>query len=590
VLSYHRSSDTDVRTTVRTHAWHVAGLAATFVVVSAPGVWTRSHGRLPSYLPATIALVLLLIVITTSWRRLAWDAPTTNVPRWLPIAVAAAGCLIAGAGAWYWVGQILANPIDPNHADMLPVIDAVLRRALKWQDPYSIYHIPWEAPLGYGPVLWVPFFVPHFLHADLRIVTVFGALAVPAWCAVAAVAGAMRRRVVEASMWLALTATILFNPDLTGFMPVGHTPSYWPLLPLFAMLATTERWTAAAFLLGLIVVGRSTMVAGLPIFFMAVWVVDRAKVWRAMAASLAPVLVLIFPFAIWDPHALWYGMIAVYPAVIKNVVWSVPDGAIAHTIGITGWLVAHHLERFVEATQACAVVGVWIAAWFAIRRGARPLPWMGLAVLAFCMTTLWPLYYIYFDVLMFFIAAAIAETLVAATVRVRTRTWLCSLAVVAGVVTLSVRIAAPSYPRIDFESADSRKWLYQGFANSRAAGEPSLPWIWGYDATIALPRGSTAAATIVVFANPVVPQGGPAQQVTAFLNGRPLGTVDAGRGWQSLRFAAPSGAWLIGANALKLVCATATSPILIGMSDDPRHLSLALRRIDVVPDTDGNRR
>ena len=71
--------------------------------------------------------------------------------------------------------------------------------------------------------------------------------------------------------------------------------------------------------------------------------------------------------------------------------------------------------------------------------------------------------------------------------------------------------------------------------------------------------------------------------MTAILNGRPLGTIEAPRGWQRLRFTAPSFAWLIGANELKLVCAFSNSPILIGMSDDPRHLSLAVRRIDVEP-------
>ena len=277
-------------------------------------------------------------------------------------------------------------------------------------------------------------------------------------------------------------------------------------------------------------------------------------------------------------------MVAVYPHVIKQAVWSVPDGAIAHTIGVTGWLVSHHLERFVEPSQACMVAAVWIAGWFAVRRGARPLPWMALATLAFCVTTLWPLYYIYFDVLLLFVSGAIAESIVSAGVRFPARWWIASLVAAGSLVATVLLIAAPANPSIDFASLRSRRWLYQGFATSRAEGEPALPWIWGTDGTFALPRRSTHAATIVVDANPAVPAEGPAQKVTAFLNGRPLATIDARRGWQQLRFTAPSFAWLIGANELKLVCAVSNSPILIGMSDDPRHLALAVRRIDVVPD------
>jgi len=548
-------------------------------------MWTRSHGRLPSYVPATIAFAALLTVIALWWpsdapehvSRGAWRRPA-------PLLVAAVACAIVAAGAWRWIGEILANPIDSNRADMLPVIAAVLRRVLKGQNPYGIYQVPWEAPLGYGPVLWVPYFIPYFLHADLRIVTLFGGLMLPIWCAAAAVVHAMRRDVLGAATWLILTGTILANPDLTYFMTVGHTPSYWPLLPLFAVLATAERWKAAALVLGLIVVGRSTMVAGVPIFLMTVWVHDRPAALSAILLCAAPIVLLMGPFAIWDPHALWYGMVAVYPHVIKQAVWSVPDGAIAHTIGVTGWLVSHHLERIVEATQVFMVLAVWIAGWFAVRRGARPLPWMALATLAFCMTTLWPLYYIYFDVLLLFVAAAIGESIVAARIRYPMKWWTASLVATGCVAAAALLIAAPANPRIDFAAADSSRWLYQGFAMSRAEGEPALPWIWGNDATVSLARRSTSSSVIAVDANPVVPRDGPPQQVTAFLNGRPLGTVDAGRGWQRLRFTAPSFAWVIGANELKLVCAVSNSPILIGMSDDPRHLSLAVRRIDVEPD------
>ena len=209
---------------------------------------------------------------------------------------------------------------------------------------------------------------------------------------------------------------------------------------------------------------------------------------------------------------------------------------------------------------------MWGIAWPFIRRGARPLPWMALAVLAFCMTTLWPLYYIYFDALMLFAAAAIAESLRDTEHPARwLLTWTAGIAVSAVVVALAVRIGAPSTPHIDFASLDARRWLYQGFAISRREREPPLPWIWGYDGTVALPRSSTQDSTIVVSVEPVVAPGEPPQRVTAFLNGRPLGTVDAAAGWQTLRFPAPRAAWTIGANDLRLVCT------VLDFSDQHRH-------------------
>jgi hypothetical protein len=589
MLSYHPLfQDKDVLTAARTRVWQAAGLAAGFLVFSSPGIWTRWHGSQASYVPATIGLVLLLVAIVVFWDRTGPENTDAASPWWrpAPLLTAAAGCALVVAGALHWVGLVIAHPIDPTHADMLPVIDAALGRFLHGRDPYSIYHVPWEAPLGYGPVLWAPFLVPHLLHADMRLVTLFGELAVPGGCALAAIAEAKRGRSLAAVSWLVLIAAIVFNPDLATFTTVGHTPAFWPLLPLFALLITGGQWGTAGFVLGLIAVGRTTMVAAVPVFFMAVWTRDRASLWRALLLWLTPVIVLMVPFAIWDPHALWYGMVAVYPRVIKETVWSSPGGAIFHTIGITGWLVVSHLERFVELTQVVVVCVVWFFAWLAVRRGASPLPWMALAVLGFCMTTLWPLYYIYFDVLMLFVSATIAETLGAKPIRWTLVAWTASLAATAALVLVTLRATTQPNPRLDFQTRPSRRLLYNGFTVSKADGEPPIAWIWGNEGIVSLPRSSNSAAAIVVTADPVIPRDGPPQLVTAFLNGRPLGSVQALRGWQPLRFHAAHIAWLIGANQLKLVCLSTARPAMIGMSDDARQLSLAVRQIDVVPDDD----
>jgi hypothetical protein len=402
------------------------------------------------------------------------------------------------------------------------------------------------------------------------------------WCAVAAVVEARRRRPLAASAWLALLAAMLWNPDLTYFMTVGHTPVYWPLLPLFATFVVAERWSAAAFALGLLVVGRSTMAAGVPVFFAFLWINHRAAFVRAAVWSAVPILVLMGPFAAADPHAVWYGMVAVYPRVIKEAVWSDPTGAIAHTIGVTGYLVAHGHERFVEAAQACSVVGVWTASWIALRRGARPLPWMALAVLAFCMTSLWPLYYIYLDVLMLFVGAGVADAIGPLTAVRRATAFAGTLVASVATVALLVIAAVPRAPRLDFTVRDSYRWLYEGFAFSRRPDEPALPWIWGAEARVAIPRRTPSASLIVITSEPVVAPGDAVQRVTATLNGHPLGSVEARAGWQTLRFGAPASAWLTGSNDLALRCATSTSPVLIGMSDDPRHLSLAIKSLDVV--------
>jgi hypothetical protein len=252
------------------------------------------------------------------------------------------------------------------------------------------------------------------------------------------------------------------------------------------------------------------------------------------------------------------------------------------TIGLTGWLVSHHYERFVEISQACAVIPVYIAAWFAMRRGARPIPWMVLAVLAFCMTALWPMYYIYFDVLLLLVAAAIADSVPQWSLGRQLQVWTASVAVATILMVVSLGMWTSAHPLLDFQRTDASRWLYKGFLSSRISGE-TLPWIWGTEGTVSIGRRSNGAADIVITAQPVIPPDSPYQSVTARLNGRFLATVQASAGWQELRFAVPSGVWLFGANALTLTCSSTTPPVLVGMGDDARHLALGLRQIAVVP-------
>ena len=131
----------------------------------------------------------------------------------------------------------------PFNADMLVVIREGTRRFLDGANPYTMYRTydaPWDMVLPYGPLLWGPDLCPQAMHADLRIVTITGELAVPARAAVAAAVEAMRGRVVASLTWLGLFASLILSLHVTAFTLMGHTAAYWPLLPLFAWLVTVS--------------------------------------------------------------------------------------------------------------------------------------------------------------------------------------------------------------------------------------------------------------------------------------------------------------------------------------------------------------
>ena len=315
----------------------------------------------------SVAFTLVMAALVASWGRPPPAAARSLVSQgadrtghvWL-LASIVAGAAAAGLVALAthrFVDAVLLNPPDPNRGDMLTVIEVAGRRFLRGRDPYAVYQVPWQVYLPYGPALWAPFLVPQALRIDLRLLTASGELVVPICCGVIATLEAARARLMSSASWILLLAAIVFDPDLLRFVTVGHTPAYWPLLPVLAILTSSASaglprrpcwacWSRPGV----------TMTTIVPVFLMAVWFRDRSRTRPACILVLtAVVAALLLPFFLWDPAAMWRGMITNYVQGIKQIVWRSNDGGAIRTIGLTGWLLSHGLERFVELSQACAL-------------------------------------------------------------------------------------------------------------------------------------------------------------------------------------------------------------------------------------------
>src|SRR5262249_40363715 len=147
-----------------------------------------------------------------------------------------------------------------------------------------------------------------------------------------------------------------------------------------------------------------------------------------------------------------------------------------------------------------AMLGVYVLAWRALARGRRPLPWMGLALLMFSMTTLWPVGYIYLDVFLLFAAGALAETDWLGKRRLAS-VFPASLGLGALVVALIAWQQIPRDPSIDVGSAADRPYLYSGFADDER-GDRTFAWVDGSRAAIAIPRRSRRDAELDIVCQP----------------------------------------------------------------------------------------
>jgi hypothetical protein len=558
------------------YLWRMAGLSAAFVVFTAPALL---HTPERAYPILTLVFAGLLAAVALTWDRVAIAREHSVAIRNRRVALATAVSIIGLSYVAYgWVDEMLWHAYG---ADMLIMIREAGQRFLSGRDPYSTYRdtydAPWDLALPYGPMLWGPFLVPQILRLDLRTISIVGELFVPAGCAIAATVEVGRGRLAHAAAWAVLLAALVASINLRHFTPMAHTPVYWPLLPLFAALVTKQRWLLVAFVLGVLIVARSTMVALVPIVLMAVWKEDRPRFVAACAILGLTVVGMLAPFILWDHRAMWDGMVVSYQRNMKGIVWLSADRAAINTFGVTGWLLARGRGNLVEWAQLTLMLLTCAAAWLAIRRGARPLPWMGLALLAFSMTTLWPVYYIYYDVLLLLVSAAIVETLAPA---LRMKAWLATLAATAVLVAATTRAMTVADPSIAIGSATAQRALLRGFETTTRERDSHLAWIVDQSAAMAIPRSSTAPAEIAIEC--LLAPGHPPQVVTAILNGQMLGTGQLQDEWQTIRVPAPHSAWRVGFNQLEIRTSSVTSPSDTFPLADTRLGAMAVRRIEVI--------
>jgi len=114
---------------------------------------------------------------------------------------------------------------------------------------------------------------------------------------------AARGRIAAAAAWLAVLTALLLAFDVQGFTTIGHTPVYWPLLPLLAITVQKRRWLDAACLLGVLVVARTTMVALIPVFLVAVWTATAGGFPRRRVVLTVTMAAALAPFIAWDARA-----------------------------------------------------------------------------------------------------------------------------------------------------------------------------------------------------------------------------------------------------------------------------------------------
>jgi hypothetical protein len=236
-----------------------------------------------------------------------------------------------------------------------------------------------------------------------------------------------------------------------------------------------------------------------------------------------------------------------YVTTIKNYVWTQTNW-MSSTLGLTRVLLASGHANWIGVSQVVALLSVYALTWRSIKAGGRPGPWACLALLAFSMTTLWPVWYVFLDV--FVIGAVFLAS--DATPVFRQAPWRIVTAA-AALVALVMTATLLANPGVFYtlEPGRTPRWHFRsGFGPDQTDGSRAFVWTTRETVHMRLPRGVRTDATIQIECDPV--SSGAPQVISAVLNGSPLGAVELRPGWQVASFPARRRDWQIGHNDLTL--------------------------------------
>ena len=346
-----------------------------------------------------------------------------KVPAAPPIRWMVFAALVAAAIS-YRLSAIGRTSLDPQMADMLPLISAASHRLLAGVNPYQPAGIVQSGQLLPGvwvpyvpawlPGLWLPYVPAVWAGVDLRLVGLLAALLTAMLLGVArwSRAGEPDPAGDVAIAWLRLVPALglLLAPAAVWFGAIGHTQTYWLYLVALVWALARRWWGLAGLCLGLSIMTRHTVLPLLPVVGLYAWrcLAPRARVRLAVVAALV-VVALALPFGV---QGLWQFTIGSPRWYMKfgDQGWNGPRWWVTHTFGISAFLYPLGLSRAIPWVGAALVLSVYAFAWRRLRDLASAVRCLALTLLVVTVSVPTPFRYEFFPIILVLSALPLLPT------------------------------------------------------------------------------------------------------------------------------------------------------------------------------------
>lgn len=253
---------------------------------------------------------------------------------------------------------------DPEHADMLPVIQAGAQNFLAGNHPYIIYKLPWDVPLPYWPVTWLSYLPAVAAKLDVRLINILAEVGIVLLFLSAIYAA---RNAPEINLPLGFATFVLVLPTSMFWDSFTSHQIWWFWLIVSVRLLMSQRfagWSAAT---GIGLAASQLGLTVLPTMGFYVWRklgLPRAILY--MGGALLVAAAIILPFWITNPSGFWNNTIAYYadPLSASVLAWN-GDKRWLYILGFAGEAWTFGVQNYLRYLQA--IILLVLAGVFALR-------------------------------------------------------------------------------------------------------------------------------------------------------------------------------------------------------------------------------
>lgn len=216
--------------------------------------------------------------------------------------------------------HVITTPLDPNTADMLPIIKAACNYVLQGGRPYGVIFPEASVfPFVYLPGSWIPYLPFVALDLDLRLLNLI------AYATIVLVAEmAVLRCRGKPEQLMILFYPLMMSPVMAQAIVYGHIWSYWVMAVFLGFLLLRSRLYWSAFVIGLMLATRQwAAFIALPVAVYYFFHVPIRQFVILTGIVFAGFLILIIPSVLYDVNLIQAAFLDVFASAkiaAQNVV------------------------------------------------------------------------------------------------------------------------------------------------------------------------------------------------------------------------------------------------------------------------------